>query len=153
MRKLNEKHNKEAAVSKYEIRRLKEELKTVTGNSDRLKQLLDDQKRRSVDVRSKFDRDMMNLLKKNEQQEATLKDFKEKQGKGVAALKDEIKRLKALDQLQKAEKGCDQAKDKSAMMITQLEAENAYKNKKLDNATAEARNARMKEDKSKLRES
>nr|CAH7755656.1 unnamed protein product [Callosobruchus chinensis] len=50
-------------------------------DSDRLKQLLDNQKRRSMDVRSKFDRDMMNLLKKNEQHEATLKNFKEKPGK------------------------------------------------------------------------
>nr|CAH7750057.1 unnamed protein product [Callosobruchus chinensis] len=62
---------------------------------------------------------------------------------------DEIKRLKAFDQLQKVEKGCDQAKDKNAMlkqMITQLAAENAYKNKNLDNVPM------IKEDKSKLRE-
>nr|CAH7767088.1 unnamed protein product [Callosobruchus chinensis] len=61
--------------------------KTIT-DRHRLKQWLDDQKNRSLDVKSKFDRHMMNLLKKNEQHEATLKDFKEKHGKEVSALKD-----------------------------------------------------------------
>nr|CAH7750768.1 unnamed protein product [Callosobruchus chinensis] len=42
MRKLNEKHDREAAVLEYVIRRLKEKLKTVTADRDRLKQLLDD---------------------------------------------------------------------------------------------------------------
>nr|CAH7748020.1 unnamed protein product [Callosobruchus chinensis] len=79
---------------------------------------------------------MMNLLKKNEQHEATFKVFNEKHGKEVAALKHEIKRLKKLDQLQKAEKRCDQPKDENAMLkqtISQLEADNAYKNKNLNN--------------------
>nr|CAH7759090.1 unnamed protein product [Callosobruchus chinensis] len=60
MRKLGEKRGREAAVLKYEIRRLKEELKTVTADRDRLQQLLYNQKRRSMDVNSKFERDMMN---------------------------------------------------------------------------------------------
>nr|CAH7750773.1 unnamed protein product [Callosobruchus chinensis] len=97
----------------------------------------------------------MSLIKKNEQHEATLKDYKEKHGKEVAALKYEIKRSKKLDQLQKTGNGCDQLKDENAMLkqaFTQLVAENAYKNENLDNVTAKAINARIKENKSKLRE-
>nr|CAH7765282.1 unnamed protein product [Callosobruchus chinensis] len=89
-----------AAALKYEIRRLKEELKTVTSDRDKLKQLLNDQKRRRKDVKR------MNLLKKNNQLEATLKDFEGKHGNEVAAFQDEIKRSKALDQPKKAEKVC-----------------------------------------------
>nr|CAH7763905.1 unnamed protein product [Callosobruchus chinensis] len=73
----------------------------------------------------------MNLLKKNQHHEATLKDFIEKHVKEVAALPNKIKRLKALDQLKKAEKECDQYEDKNATLkqkITQLEAENACNN-------------------------
>nr|CAH7717726.1 unnamed protein product [Callosobruchus chinensis] len=61
-------------------------MKKVTADRDMLKQLLDHQKRRSLDVKSKFDKDMMNLLKKNEQHEAALREFKEKHGKKAAAL-------------------------------------------------------------------
>nr|CAH7760105.1 unnamed protein product [Callosobruchus chinensis] len=80
IRKLN-RHDREAAALKNGMRRLEEEQKKVTSDRDRLKQLLDDQKWRSMDIKSKFDRDMMNLLKKNEQHEAALGEFKEKHGK------------------------------------------------------------------------
>nr|CAH7732328.1 unnamed protein product [Callosobruchus chinensis] len=56
-----------------------------------------------------------------------------------------------MDQLKEAEKGCDQVQDEN-LMIIQLEAENACKNKNLDNAIAEAGNLRIKEGNLKLRE-
>nr|CAH7728853.1 unnamed protein product [Callosobruchus chinensis] len=96
----------------------------LSEKQDRLKQLLDDQKKKSMDVESKFDRDIMNLLKKNEQREETLKSFTEKHCKEVAVLQNKIKRLKALDQLKKAEKESDQAQDRNVTLkqkITQLE--------------------------------
>nr|CAH7731304.1 unnamed protein product [Callosobruchus chinensis] len=68
----------------------------------------------------------MNLLKKNEQHKAALREFKEKHGKEVAALKHEIKRLKALDQPKNTENGCTNA---------QYQEENA----KLEQTVAELR--------------
>nr|CAH7752144.1 unnamed protein product [Callosobruchus chinensis] len=56
--------------------------------------------------------------------------------------------LTALGQLKKAEKRCDLAKDANAtfkQIFTQLEAENACKNRNLDNAIGEAGNARIKD--------
>nr|CAH7749295.1 unnamed protein product [Callosobruchus chinensis] len=107
-----------------------EDLNKVTADRKRLKQLLDEKKRRNMDVKSNFERIMMNLLENKEQHEVTLKDLK-KCSKEDAALENEIKRLKALDQLKKAEKGCDQAKDKNAKLkqTAQLEAENTCENK------------------------
>nr|CAH7715821.1 unnamed protein product [Callosobruchus chinensis] len=85
-----------------------------------MKQLLDGPVRRSMEVKGTFDRDTMNLLKKNEQHEA-------------------------LDQLKKAEKECDQSEEKSAtrkQKITQLEAENLTNNKnnKIDQQLANLKN-------------
>nr|CAH7753363.1 unnamed protein product [Callosobruchus chinensis] len=81
----------------------------------------------------------LDLLKMNEQHEVIVKA--KKHGKVVAALQNEIKRLKALDQLKKAEKECDQADDRNATLkqkITQLD---------VDNAIFEAENARIKKGK------
>nr|CAH7751091.1 unnamed protein product [Callosobruchus chinensis] len=112
--------------------------KSVDG--DELKQLLDNQKQRKLDIKNKFDRDTKNLRKKSEQYKAYLRKLNEKQDIEVAALKNEIKRLEDLDQLKKAESKCAQVKDENAtltQMIAQLEAESAFKNKN-DNTTAEA---------------
>nr|CAH7726214.1 unnamed protein product [Callosobruchus chinensis] len=132
IKKLTGKHDRETAVLKGEIRRLKEEQEKFTAVGDRLKQLLDNQKRRSTDIENKFDRDTKNL-RKSEQYEAALRKLNEKHDTEVAALKNEIKRLEDLDQLKKAN------------------AESASRNKN-GNTTTEAEKAKIKEDKSKLRE-
>nr|CAH7729484.1 unnamed protein product [Callosobruchus chinensis] len=98
---------------------------------------------------------MVILLKKNEQHEVALREFKEKYGKDVSALKNETKRFKDLDQLKKATTGCDQVEDEEVtfkQIITQLKAGNALEDKNLDDAIGEAEKARINEHKSKLGE-
>nr|CAH7737850.1 unnamed protein product [Callosobruchus chinensis] len=85
--------------------RFKEEQEKFTANGDRLEQLLDNQKRRSMDIKIKFDRDTKNLQEKNKQYEAALRKLKEKHDIEVAALKNETKLLEDLDRLMKAERG------------------------------------------------
>nr|CAH7759153.1 unnamed protein product [Callosobruchus chinensis] len=132
IKNLTGKHDRETAVLKGEIRRLKEEQEKFIADGDR---------------------DTKNLRKKSEQYEAALRKLDEKLDIEVAALKNEIKRLEDLDQLKKAESECAQVKDENAtlrQMVAQLEAESASKNKN-DNTTAEPEKARIKEDKLKLR--
>nr|CAH7750752.1 unnamed protein product [Callosobruchus chinensis] len=121
-------------------------------------------------MKEQFNRDIKNVLKKNkgsifklrQQHHAAMKKLYKKHGREAAVLKYGIRRLKEELQSNKgigsaAESGermC-QAKHENVMlkqMITQLEAENAYKNKNLDNVIAKARNTRIKVDKQKLRE-
>ncbi|VEN57665.1 unnamed protein product, partial [Callosobruchus maculatus] len=130
-------------------------MRELTADQDRLKQLLDPQKRECVCIKSKFERDKKNLLKKNDQHEAALRKVNEKHHREVSALKNEIKRLKALDQPKKAEDRCDQVKDENARLkqkITQLEAENASVKEYLDRAIVQAKKTAVKEDESRLRE-
>nr|CAH7736893.1 unnamed protein product [Callosobruchus chinensis] len=86
-------------------------IKKLAADKDRMKQLLDNQNRRRMDIKNKFDRDMKNLRKRSEQYKAALRELNEKHVKEVAAFKDEIKRLDALDQLKKAENECAQIKE------------------------------------------
>nr|CAH7742051.1 unnamed protein product [Callosobruchus chinensis] len=96
-KKLTGKDDRETAVLKGKIRRLKEVQEKFTADRDRLKQLLDNQKRRSTDIENKFDRDTKNLRKKSEQYESALRKLNERRDIEVAALKNEIKRLGDLD--------------------------------------------------------
>nr|CAH7712885.1 unnamed protein product [Callosobruchus chinensis] len=107
-----------------------------------------------VSVYVSIERDTKNLRKKSEQHEAALRKLNDKHDIEVPALKNKIKRLEDLEQLEKAESECAQAKDENAtlrQMIAQLEAESASKNKN-DNITVEAEKARIKENNSKMRE-
>nr|CAH7749247.1 unnamed protein product [Callosobruchus chinensis] len=101
-------------------------IKKIAADRDRLKQLLDNEKRRSMDIKNKFNRDTKNLRKKSEQYGAALRKLNEKHDKKVAALKNAIKRLEVLDQLKKAESECVQIRDENPtlrQMVAQLEAE------------------------------
>nr|CAH7734327.1 unnamed protein product [Callosobruchus chinensis] len=111
-------------------------IKKLAGKHDRIGMLLDNQKRRSTDIKNKFDRDTKNLRKKRKQYEAALRKLNEKHDKEVAALKNELKRLEDLEQLKKAERECAQMKDENATLkqsIAQLGAESASKNKNDNN--------------------
>ncbi|CAH1961199.1 unnamed protein product [Acanthoscelides obtectus] len=55
LRELREKHDKEVAALKDEMKRLKEELERVTAERDKLKQLVEDQRRTSLDIKSKVE--------------------------------------------------------------------------------------------------
>nr|CAH7725944.1 unnamed protein product [Callosobruchus chinensis] len=92
--------------------------------------MLDNEKRRNMDIKSLFDRDMMNERTTRNNLERVLKSTRQRS----CSLKDEIKRQKALDQLKKTGRESDQVKDKN----TQLKAENASENTNLDNRIAEA---------------
>ncbi|VEN59224.1 unnamed protein product [Callosobruchus maculatus] len=125
-------------------------MRELRADKDRMKQLFASQKWRSMHFQSKFKTNRKNLLKKNEQHEVALR----KLNKEVSALKGEIKRLKALNQLKKAERVCDQVKDENTMLkqkINQMEAECEFCKKNLDNAIDKVKRVGIK-DESKLRE-
>nr|CAH7763949.1 unnamed protein product [Callosobruchus chinensis] len=100
---------KEESIAKFQQQH-NAAIKKLAADKDRLKRLLDNQKRRSTDIKNKFDRDTKNLRKRSEQYEAALRKLNEKHDIEVAALKNEIKRLEDLDQLKKAESECVQVK-------------------------------------------
>nr|CAH7736903.1 unnamed protein product [Callosobruchus chinensis] len=107
-------------------------IKKLAGNWGWSKQLLANEKRRSTEIKNKFDRDPKNLRKNSEQYEAAFRKLNEKHDIEVAALKNEIKRLEDFDQLKKAQSKCRPAEDENATlkkMIAQLDAESTYKNK------------------------
>nr|CAH7761423.1 unnamed protein product [Callosobruchus chinensis] len=81
-------------------------IKKLAADGDMLKQLPDNPKRRSTNIKIKFVRDTKNLRKKSEHYEVALRKLNEKHDIEVAALKNEIKRLEDLDRLKKAERMC-----------------------------------------------
>nr|CAH7746844.1 unnamed protein product [Callosobruchus chinensis]CAH7753901.1 unnamed protein product [Callosobruchus chinensis] len=131
------KHDRETAVLKDEIRRLKDGQEKFTADRDRLKQLLDNEKRRSIDIK----KEDLDQLKKAKSKCAQVKDENATLRQITAQLEAEsaskIKNGNTTAEAKKARIKEDKSKLKE--MLTQLEAENKKLKSDLSNALNDAK--------------